>query len=99
MVVTDPDAATPVYGPGGVGAFGWPGALGTWWQADPERDLTIIALTQRQRINTADEAQRAADDDPSVKRMLNAIPEFVKKTYAEIDAVAQLTSNKDSNFE
>ena len=25
-------------GMGGVGSFGWPGAFGTWWQADPAND-------------------------------------------------------------
>ena len=34
------------FGFGGVGAFGWPGAFGTWWQADPANDLIIIYLIQ-----------------------------------------------------
>ena len=33
-------------GMGGVGSFGWPGAFGTWWQADPENDLILIYLIQ-----------------------------------------------------
>lgn len=33
-------------GMGGVGAFGWPGAFGTWWQADPSNDLIMIYLIQ-----------------------------------------------------
>lgn len=33
-------------GMGGVGAFGWPGAFGTWWQADPANDLILIYLIQ-----------------------------------------------------
>ena len=33
-VVTDP-AKSRQLGPGGVGTFSWPGAYGTWWQADP----------------------------------------------------------------
>jgi len=33
-------------GMGGVGAFGWPGAFGTWWQADPANDLIMIYLIQ-----------------------------------------------------
>ncbi len=35
------DAAT---GAGNVGAFGWPGAFGGWWQADPANDLVLIWL-------------------------------------------------------
>ncbi|MEP7024804.1 MAG: serine hydrolase domain-containing protein [Actinomycetota bacterium] len=29
------------------GTFGWDGGLGTSWQADPARDLTVIVMTQR----------------------------------------------------
>lgn len=34
------------FGMGGVGSFGWPGAFGTWWQADPVNDLIMIYLIQ-----------------------------------------------------
>jgi len=33
-------------GMGGVGSFGWPGAFGTWWQADPANDMIMIYLIQ-----------------------------------------------------
>jgi CubicO group peptidase (beta-lactamase class C family) len=33
-------------GAGANGAFGWPGAFGTWWQADPANDLILIYLIQ-----------------------------------------------------
>ncbi|HUO22711.1 MAG TPA: serine hydrolase domain-containing protein, partial [Caulobacteraceae bacterium] len=33
-------------GAGSVGAFGWPGAFGTWWMADPAQDLVWIYLVQ-----------------------------------------------------
>jgi CubicO group peptidase (beta-lactamase class C family) len=33
-------------GMGAKGAFGWPGAFGTWWQADPANDLVILYLIQ-----------------------------------------------------
>jgi len=33
-------------GMGAKGAFGWPGAFGTWWQADPANDLVMIYLIQ-----------------------------------------------------
>jgi CubicO group peptidase (beta-lactamase class C family) len=42
-VVTDvsqPGAA------GGLGTFGWPGAFGGWWQADPQADLVLLWLQQ-----------------------------------------------------
>ena len=28
------------------GSFGWPGAFGTWWQADPVKDMILIYLVQ-----------------------------------------------------
>jgi len=31
---------------GSKGAFGWPGAFGTWWQADPAQDMIMIYLIQ-----------------------------------------------------
>jgi CubicO group peptidase (beta-lactamase class C family) len=33
-------------GAGSAGAFGWPGAFGTWWQADPAEDMVAIYLIQ-----------------------------------------------------
>jgi CubicO group peptidase (beta-lactamase class C family) len=33
-------------GAGAAGAFGWPGAFGTWWQADPANDMILIYLIQ-----------------------------------------------------
>jgi CubicO group peptidase (beta-lactamase class C family) len=33
-------------GAGSNGSFGWPGAFGTWWQADPEEDMILIYLIQ-----------------------------------------------------
>ncbi len=33
-------------GLGAKGAFGWPGAFGTWWQADPANDPIILYLIQ-----------------------------------------------------
>ena len=33
-------------GQGSNGAFGWPGAFGTWWQADPVNDMILIYLIQ-----------------------------------------------------
>ena len=44
-VVTDP-AARAWMGEGGKGAFGWPGAFGTWWQADPEKQMILIYMIQ-----------------------------------------------------
>ena len=31
---------------GNEGAFGWPGAFGTWWQADPAEDMVMLYMVQ-----------------------------------------------------
>jgi CubicO group peptidase (beta-lactamase class C family) len=33
-------------GVGTNGAFGWPGAFGTWWQADPAENMAMIYMVQ-----------------------------------------------------
>jgi CubicO group peptidase (beta-lactamase class C family) len=38
------DATAPGVIAGGVGTFGWPGAFGGWWQADPREDLILLWL-------------------------------------------------------
>jgi CubicO group peptidase (beta-lactamase class C family) len=43
-VVTEPEKADPVRCGGGVGAVGWPGAYGGWWQADPNDGSVMIFL-------------------------------------------------------
>ena len=45
-VVTDPAKSAQLFGPGDLGTFGWPGAYGTWWQADPSNQLILIYLIQ-----------------------------------------------------
>jgi CubicO group peptidase (beta-lactamase class C family) len=43
-VVTEPEKADPMRCGGGVGAVGWPGAYGGWWQADPNDGSVMIFL-------------------------------------------------------
>ena len=43
-VVLDPEKAEPLLCGGGVGAVGWPGAFGGWWQADPNDESVLIFL-------------------------------------------------------
>jgi len=40
----DPTVDTPELGIASVGAFGWPGVFGTWWEADPEKDMILIFM-------------------------------------------------------
>ena len=42
-VITDP-AQHAWMGAGDAGAFGWPGAFGGWWQADPAEDMVLLWL-------------------------------------------------------
>jgi CubicO group peptidase (beta-lactamase class C family) len=44
-VITDAEKQAWM-GAGSVGSFGWPGAFGTWWQADPALDMIAIYLIQ-----------------------------------------------------
>lgn len=44
-VVLEPEMAAPTICGGGVGAVGWPGAYGGWWQADPNDHSVLIFLT------------------------------------------------------
>jgi CubicO group peptidase (beta-lactamase class C family) len=44
-VITDPERQSWM-GAGSEGSFGWPGAFGTWWQADPVEDMIAIYLIQ-----------------------------------------------------
>lgn len=44
-IIDAPEKLGPL-GMGAIGAFGWPGAFGTWWQADPANDLIILYLIQ-----------------------------------------------------
>lgn len=41
-VVMDPETADPLRCRGGVGTIGWPGAYGSWWQADPNDRSVLI---------------------------------------------------------
>lgn len=43
-VVMEPDKADPTRCGGGIGAVGWPGAYGGWWQADPNDGSVLIFL-------------------------------------------------------
>jgi CubicO group peptidase (beta-lactamase class C family) len=44
-VVLEPDKADPLRCRGGIGTIGWPGAYGSWWQADPNDRSLLIFLS------------------------------------------------------
>lgn len=79
-VVTDPVRATPLFGPGGIGTFSWPGAYGTWWQADPSADLILLYLIQY-CPDLSVNAAAAVAGNPVLARLRTAQPNFVRHTY------------------
>jgi CubicO group peptidase (beta-lactamase class C family) len=82
-VVTDPAKSRQLFGPGGLGTFSWPGAYGTWWQADPAADLILIYLIQNHPELTVDAAAIAGNT--SLAKLQSAQPKFVRRTYQALD--------------
>ena len=83
-VVTDTTKSRQLYGPGGLGTFSWPGAYGTWWQADPAADVILIYLIQNLPNLTADAAAAVAGNT-SMAKLQSAQPKFVRSTYEGLD--------------
>ena len=44
-IVMEPEQADVFRCRGGAGTLGWPGAYGSWWQADPNDRSVLIFLT------------------------------------------------------
>ncbi|HPX35421.1 MAG TPA: serine hydrolase domain-containing protein [Mycobacterium sp.] len=82
-VVTDPSKSTQLFGPGGLGTFSWPGAYGTWWQADPANDLILIYLIQNYPDFTA--AAEAVSGNTALARLQSTQPKFVRRSYAALE--------------
>jgi CubicO group peptidase (beta-lactamase class C family) len=79
-VVTDPAKSAQLFGAGGLGTFGWAGAYGTWWQADPANELILIYLIQNYPdLNAA--AAAAVAGNTAVAKLQSAQPKFVRRTY------------------
>jgi CubicO group peptidase (beta-lactamase class C family) len=83
-VVTDPVKSRPLFGQGGLGTFGWPGAYGTWWQADPTLDLILIYLVQNNPTLSADAAAAVAGNTSQAK-LMTVRPKFVQRTYQALE--------------
>ena len=83
-VVTDPSRSERLFGPGGLGTFSWPGAYGTWWQADPANELIMIYLIQNYPDVTA--AAAAVAGNTSLAKLQSAQPKFVRRTYAALQS-------------
>ncbi len=80
-VIMDPEKHEWM-GAGSKGAFGWPGAFGTWWQADPEKDMILIFLIQNYTPLTPDMAGQAVTGARMGARV--ACPMFQKMVYGAL---------------
>jgi CubicO group peptidase (beta-lactamase class C family) len=69
-------------GAGSNGSFGWPGAFGTWSQADPQEDLILIYLIQNS-MPLGPEAVTQIATNPRMGARL-ALPIFQKQIYAAL---------------
>jgi CubicO group peptidase (beta-lactamase class C family) len=80
-VVTDPEKQAWM-GAGSRGAFGWPGAFGTWWQADPAQDMVMIYLIQNSMPLGPEAAAQLATGQRMGGRA--ALPVFQKMVYGAL---------------
>ncbi|MDP3489885.1 MAG: serine hydrolase domain-containing protein [Phenylobacterium sp.] len=80
-VITDP-VKQAWMGAGHDGAFGWPGAFGTWWQADPQADMVLIYLIQNSMPLGPEAAAQLATGQRMGGRA--ALPVFQKMVYGAL---------------
>jgi CubicO group peptidase (beta-lactamase class C family) len=69
-------------GAGSKGAYGWPGAFGTWWQASPEDGLILIYLVQNSMPLGPEAVAQLATGQRMAARV--SLPVFQKMAYAAI---------------
>ena len=80
-VITDPEKQAWM-GAGSKGAFGWPGAFGTWWQADPAEDMVMLYLIQNSMPLGPEAASQLATGQRMGGRV--ALPVFQKLVYGAL---------------
>ncbi|MHB8530910.1 MAG: serine hydrolase domain-containing protein, partial [Caulobacteraceae bacterium] len=80
-MVTDPDKQAWM-GAGSKGAFGWPGAFGTWWQADPAEEMILIYLIQNSMPLGPEAVANMGQTERMGARL--ALPMFQKLAYAAL---------------
>jgi CubicO group peptidase (beta-lactamase class C family) len=80
-VIMDPEKQAWM-GAGNKGAFGWPGAFGTWWQADPQSGMILLYLIQNSIPLGPEAASQLATGQRMGARV--ALPVFQKQAYAAI---------------
>ena len=84
-VVTDAAQSRQLFGPGELGTFSWPGAYGTWWQADPSADLIMLYLIQNLPNLSSDAAAATAAYNTALTTLKAAQPQFARRTYQALE--------------
>jgi CubicO group peptidase (beta-lactamase class C family) len=80
-VITDAEKQAWM-GVGTNGAFGWPGAFGTWWRADPAENMIMIYLVQNSMpLEPGSAAQLATGQRMAAQA---ALPMFQAITYGAL---------------
>ncbi|HXC58451.1 MAG TPA: serine hydrolase domain-containing protein [Steroidobacteraceae bacterium] len=64
----------------GVGSFGWAGAFGGWWQADPTRDAILLWMQECLPAPPIPGAPPAVRDIPGI----NSLREFQARAYTAL---------------
>jgi CubicO group peptidase (beta-lactamase class C family) len=82
LSIVDDAEKQAMMGAGNEGAFGWPGAFGTWWQADPKTGLIILYLIQNAMPLGPEAASQLATGQRMGARL--ALPMFQKAVYAAL---------------
>ena len=80
-VITDAEKQAWM-GAGSKGSFGWPGAFGTWWQADPAQEMVLIYLIQNSMPLGPEAVLQMAKSERMGARI--ALPMFQKMVYAAL---------------
>ncbi|MEO9213690.1 MAG: serine hydrolase domain-containing protein [Caulobacteraceae bacterium] len=70
-------------GAGSEGSFGWPGAFGTWWKADPSEDMVLIYLIQSYMPLGPEAVANMSPEDRTMGARL-ALPLWQKAVYAAL---------------
>ncbi|MEO7027060.1 MAG: serine hydrolase domain-containing protein [Caulobacteraceae bacterium] len=81
-MITDPKKQSWM-GAGSAGAFGWPGAFGTWWQADPAQEMILLYLVQNSTPLGPDAAAQLATGQRMGARV--ALPMWQKQVYGALE--------------
>jgi CubicO group peptidase (beta-lactamase class C family) len=73
-----------IMGAGATGAFGWPGAFGTWWQADPANRTVLIYLIQESSMDFGPETASQQVGAAALLGGRTTLPAFQKAAYAAL---------------